>query len=134
MKSVLSGKVPQNSEENCHSITSKVDTKINTGKITNEINKSSEESPKPVATKAKENEFQCVNPKNVKWPANNCNNVLKKRPGRPPKAGTSKKIKKASVTALYLGKLSNVVPFKYRRSFRSRFQSSESDESLVIFY
>ncbi|OWR41215.1 hypothetical protein KGM_208528 [Danaus plexippus plexippus] len=36
----------------------------------------------------------------------------RKRPGRPPKAGPSRKLKKQSVSSMYLGKLTNVVFLK----------------------
>ncbi|CAG9583091.1 unnamed protein product [Danaus chrysippus] len=51
----------------------------------------------------------------------------RKRPGRPPKAGPSRKLKKQSVSSMYLGKLTNVV-------FLKRFGSSNvSDiESLDL--
>ncbi|XP_053608657.1 uncharacterized protein LOC128674226 [Plodia interpunctella] len=52
------------------------------------------------------------------------NNVRKKRPGRPPNAGPSKKTKRNSVTNLFVGKLKNVVKFKHCAS------ESESDEYI----
>lgn len=62
-------------------------------------------------------------------PSNLGSSRLKRR-GRPPKAGPSKMIKKPKVSSMYLGKLSNVVPF--RRRWESE---SESDvESVVLFY
>lgn len=38
---------------------------------------------------------------------------VRKRPGRPPKAGPSRKQKKESASTMYLGKLSNVVRRRY---------------------
>ncbi|XP_050550168.1 uncharacterized protein LOC118267809 [Spodoptera frugiperda] len=53
----------------------------------------------------------------------------RKRPGRPPKAGPSK-AKRPNIKSMYLGKLSNVVPFK-----RYLESASESDvESVITFY
>lgn len=130
MKAVFASKVPHEDPENC------ICLKNNVGIETNSVKKAQEATQSPstipakrtVKVEAKENMFQSINSRNKKGSPN----VRKKRPGRPPKAGTSKKIKRASVTALYLGKLSNVVPFK-RRRYGSESESDDLD-SLVILY
>ncbi|XP_028175379.1 uncharacterized protein LOC114363762 [Ostrinia furnacalis] len=131
MKAVFASKGPHEDPDHTTCL------KANVGIETNSVKRAqgSTQSPsinqarqRTVQIEAKENLFQRINPKNEKGNSN----IRKKRPGRPPKAGTSKKIKRASVSALYVGKLSNVVPFK-----RCRYASeSESDDldSLVIMY
>ncbi|XP_031766933.2 translation initiation factor IF-2-like [Galleria mellonella] len=76
-----------------------------------------------------ENNYINKQNKNTQLPKNNMKNI-RKRPGRPPKAGSSIKFKKASVTALYIGKLSNVVAFRNR--FRELDSESESDNDSVM--
>ncbi|CAH1637001.1 unnamed protein product [Spodoptera littoralis] len=82
--------------------------------------KSSHKLPKPQKESAKNSRKQ---------PKTAGDSTRRKRPGRPPKAGPSK-AKKPNIKSMYLGKLSNVVPFK-----RQLESGSESDvESVIVFY
>lgn len=131
MKAVLTGNPPQRATDDAESCGTLKDN------IQNNLDKKPQATPqspiasqmlhKTVQIEAKDNLFECI-----KNDVSNSRNYRRKRPGRPPKAGTSKKLKKPSVSAMYVGKLSNVVPFK-RKRYGSDSESDELD-SLVILY
>ncbi|XP_060804309.1 uncharacterized protein LOC132902568 [Amyelois transitella] len=112
MKAMLSGSKPQNSGDEIKPQTVKADaivksparSRVNSNhelkKITGHVFK--------IVTAKEEGAFS--------------SNIRKKRPGRPPNAGPSKKIKRTSVTNMFKGRLTNVVPFKHCAS------ESESDD------
>ncbi|RVE49407.1 hypothetical protein evm_005919 [Chilo suppressalis] len=125
MKAVLSGKAPHAAEEDSSQrVKSNIDVKIATDNKPLEIDNvtDKEQLIKTVNTAPKENVFQFVNTKTDTLSSKKIN--LR---NRPPKVGKSRKRRKATVTALYVGKLSNVVPFKRRRIYRSE---SETEDSL----
>ncbi|CAG9788116.1 unnamed protein product [Diatraea saccharalis] len=92
MKAVLSCKEPYNTaEENISQrIVGNVEKKVNNDKKPVEVEIANKEQINNlIKTEPKENICVLVNPKTEIWSSNDCN--VKKRPGRPPKAGTSKK-------------------------------------------
>ncbi|XP_059062929.1 uncharacterized protein LOC131855646 [Achroia grisella] len=126
MKAVLASKLSSADTEEL--IQTKPSNNIKQEITTSAINGSKTSFPK-LDPKIKNNVIQMKNKSN--W--SSTNKMNRKRPGRPPKAGPSKKLKKSSVTALYIGKLSNVVAYKHR--WREADSEYDSDvDSVMILY